>query len=150
MEGDVILRDRRFSGAMVRDVCNRVYGSRISRNAWANWRAWAGVRADKRTYTFDQFCFLFAVALIRSRQTNRYRELAKSEIIAIAQDDETIKTLGDFVDFFDSRFVLGSDAPRLLAAKGVRVSMRTLYRNVPGFSMSKVYQVEHLREWAIA
>ncbi len=150
MEKFVILRDRRFSGAMVRGICDHVHGSHVSRNAWGNWRTWAGVRADTRSYTFEQFCFLFAIASIRSKEEDKYRQLYKGEIEKIAESPETENTIGDFVRFFDSQYVVGKDAPRRLAHDGVKVSARTLYRNVPGFNMNKIYRVEQLREWAIA
>jgi|GEM_PF-973770 len=143
-------RHRAFPGAMVRSICDRTYGSRISAEAWKNWRKWADVPQSKRAYTFEQFCFLYAIALIRSDENNRYRELRLREIAKIAESLETQELLAGFVQFFDSELIVGKDAPIALAARGVKVSLKSLYRNVPGFSTGKIYQVEHLKFWAVA
>jgi len=150
MDGCIVLRDRIFPGAMVRDICKWVYGADISRTAWTNWREWAKVRKESRSYTFEQFSFLYAIATIRSKEENRYRELWGGEIEAIVERDDIEEVLGAFVNFFDSKYVVGKDAPRRLAYEGVKVSTRTLYRNVPGFNMSKIYPVETLKDWAVA
>ena len=143
-------RDRAFSGAMVRSVCDRTYGSRISSDAWKNWREWADVLPTKRSYTFEQFCFLYAIALIRSDEVDRYRQLREREIIKISESLETQKMLAEFIKFFDFELIVGKDAPIALAARGVKVSLKTLYKNVPGFSVGKIYQIEHLKFWAVA
>ena len=143
-------RGRVFSGAMVRSICDRTYGSRISADAWKNWRSWADVSPSKRTYTFEQFCFLYAIALIRSDEESRYRQLREKEIIKVSESLETQELLAEFIKFFDSELVVGKDAPIALAVRGVRVSLKTLYKNVPGFSTGKIYQVEHLKFWAVA
>lgn len=145
-----VMRDRMLPGAMVRSICDRVYGSRISSEAWRNWREWADVPKHKRAYSFEQFCFLYAVASIRSNEFSRYRQLRSSEIRKISESIETQEMLAKFVEFFDTDLIVGKDAPIALAARGVRVSLKTLYKNVPGFSTGKIYQVEHLRFWAVA
>jgi len=150
MDEGVVLRDRVFPAKMVRGICEWIYKGTISRSAWTKWREWAKVSKESRSYTFEQFCFLYAVASIRAKEENRYRELWGGEVEAIAKSLETEEALGEFVRFFDSQYVVGKDAPRRLAHDGVRVSARTLYRNVPGFNMNKIYQVDHLKEWAIA
>jgi len=145
-----VMRDRVLPGAMVRSICDRTYGSRISSEAWKNWREWADVSKSKRAYTFEQFCFLYAVALIRSNEEDRYRQLRRSEIRKISESLETQEVLAQFIEFFDADLIVGKDAPIALAARGVRVSLKTLYKNVPGFSTGKIYQVEHLKFWAVA
>jgi hypothetical protein len=143
-------RDRLFSGVMVKAICDRTYESRISNEAWKNWRSWARVPKRGRAYTFEQFCFLYAIALIRSDEDHRYRQLGRKEIRRIAESVETQEMMAGFIEFFDQDLIVGKDAPIALATRGVKVSIKTLYKNVPGFSTGKVYRIEDLRFWAVS
>lgn len=143
-------QDRVFSGAMVKNFCQKVYGEYIHRNTWGNWRKWATVGRGKRSYSFEQFCLLYAIASIRSNALDRYRELGRAEVDVIAGNIETHQYLADFIHLADKRIVIGKEAPIALAAKGCRVSLRSLYRNVPNFDQRRAYDVSYLAKLAKA
>lgn len=141
---------RVFSGAMVKNFCQKVYGEYIHRNTWGNWRKWARVGLGKRSYSFEQFCLLYAIASIRSNTENRYRELGRAEVDTIAGSIETHQYLADFIHLADKTVVIGKEAPIALAAKGCSVSLSSLYRNVPNFDQRRTYDVSYLAKMAKA
>ena len=145
------VKERVFAGVVARSLCERTYGGKISDDAWGNWRKWIKIPSYRREYTFQELCWLYAIAKLRSNPKNRYRQLGAVEINEIAKSLDTHEMIESLIHMIDeSGIVLGKDAALALAANGVNVSTRTLYRNVPGFSTNKTYKVKELKEWAIA
>lgn len=147
------IKQRKFPTRMVRDCCSVIYGKPISRDAWTQWRRWSGVQARSRYLSFEQFCYLAAIAWIRGHQLqhgNPRTELRRTEIDVIANGVELQSEIKRLLDIVDVDRCIGRDAPLALAARGLDVSLRSLYRNVPGFNTQTVYKLDYLEELAVA
>ena len=145
------LKNRVFCSKFVKGLCSKVYGKQISKDTWRNWREWADVPKRNRSYSFDQLCKLYAIADIRLEHPLIELNYNK-EILPLSQSLDVHETIFAIVSITDSRgVVIGREAALALSKfHDIEVSTRTLYRNVPGFSINRIYQIEVLKEWAIA
>lgn len=151
MKTEIELKNRMFCSKFVRDLCTKVYGKRISKDTWGNWREWADVAKNKRSYSFEELCKLYAIAEIRSEHP--FRELHyEKEILPKAQSLDVQETIAAIVSLTDGiGMVAGRDAALALSSfHGINVSTRTLYRNIPNFSVNRIYTVGYLKDLAIA
>lgn len=153
--------ERRFRAAIVKRVVWCAYGKNVPRDTWRNWREWSLIvsaslpgyvpgNASDRTYSYQQFCALYAIAVMRkeSRESGekRYRELSAKEIIdkSISITEELLA----LIEFLDKKLVMGVDAVKALKAiEGIDVSLRTVQRNVPAFSINKLYELDYLKRF---
>lgn len=141
------LRDRRFPARMVRAYCDRVYGKTISDDGWNSWRKWIGVKRRSRTYSFDQFALIAAIAHIRSLPGNlrRKKNVLLFEVKRLAKQLEHQQRIADAIALCDSVGIIsGQDAVTALSLKGIKTSRRSLYRKVPAFSTQKEYKLDYL------
>lgn len=149
MGSSIELKNRLFPAYVVKLCCEQVYGSPISKSAWCNWRKWVGVKT--KWYRFDQLCCLYAIAYIRSKPKNKRKELRADQIKAVACKAETHEILAAVIHLYDREgFVFGRDAVEALKLHNISVSLATLYRNVPAFSLDNYYRIEYLVEFATA
>jgi hypothetical protein len=163
MDADFDLYERRFRSSIVKNTIACVYGKPIPKDTWRNWREWANyvapklpgfknVRTSERTYSYQQFCGLYAIAVLRRRereqQVTHYPPLKSSDIILLAKDQDMHAEISGLIKMIDSEFVVGADADKALhAIEGISVSLRTIQRNVPGFSTSKLYRLDYLKRF---
>ncbi|MGL5061078.1 MAG: hypothetical protein ACRC62_13980 [Microcoleus sp.] len=130
--------ERTFDSPLVRRTCEKIYGSRVSPDAWTRWKGWAKVKGKK--YSFEQFCFMVAIA--QCRHENRFAELSMKKLKAIAYSDATIQMIGSLVAYLDNEgWAMGWDILTALAAEGVDVDGATLKRVIPGMRPNCWYQV---------
>jgi len=149
------LPNRVFSTEFAKAFCRKIYGHRINKTTWANWRSWTGIPFRQRSCTYEQLCFLVAIAQIRGEDRNLgkgfYPELSRPKVRALAENPNFQERMVSGIRFIDdSAIVMGRDAPRALQLHGVETSLRSLYRNVPNFSAQKMYQLNELKDKAIA
>lgn len=152
-ETPLSIKERQFPGAFVRSCCQHIYGARLHHGTYHNWRSWAGVPKGQRRIEYGHFCRLVAIAYIRGLQSSedRVTELRESMIGRVAESVEMADRIAAIVRRFDEiGWVMGSDAPIALQSAGVKVSRRSLYRNIPGFSAVKVYRIGYLKEMCFA
>lgn len=141
---DLEIKQRYFPVSMVKAYASRIYG-KISKNAWHNWRSWANVPKGAMLVTFDQFCFIAAIATLRTQHPRR--ELSRSEVQQIANSLDLQTSIAAVIEFMDnSGTIAGSDAIKALQIRGKRVSLRSLYRKIPAFSLHKFYSIEYLEK----
>jgi hypothetical protein len=148
-ETPLSIKERQFPGSFVRSCCQHIYGARLHHGTYGNWRSWAGIPKGQRRIEYGHFCRLVVIAYIRGRQSpeDRVTELRESMINRVAESVETQLQVAAIVHRFDELgWVMGGDAPIALQSAGVRVSRRSLYRNIPGFSAVKVYKIDYLKE----
>jgi hypothetical protein len=142
---NIELKNRLFPCTVIKPACDLAYGREIAKNPWSNWREWAGVKKGDRFYRFDQFCFLYAIAKIRSDPKNRRRQLFRSEVESIKNSLETQELLAEYILYLDNtECIAGSDAIAALTNRGYNVSRATLYRRIPRFSYNRMYFVSDL------
>jgi len=149
------LPNRVFSTEFAKVFCRKTYGHRINKTTWCNWRSWADIPLRRRSCTYEQLCFLVAIAQVRGEDRDLgkgfYPELSCSRVKVLADDPSFQERIVSGVRFIDdSAIVMGRDAPRALRLNGVEASLRSLYRNVPNFSAQKMYQLSDLKGKAIA
>lgn len=144
MENNLNIRQRYFPVSMVKVYASRIYGN-ISRNAWHNWRLWAKVPKGAMLVTFNQFCCIVAIATLRTEHPRR--ELSRSEVDQLANSLELQTSIVAVIEFMDnSGAIAGSDAIKALQIRGKKVTLRSLYRKIPAFSLQKFYSIEYLEK----
>lgn len=144
------LQQRTFTSEFVRRWVRGVYGGELQPATWNRWRTWAKMPKGVQTYTWEQLCFLSAIALIRYKDKvlghSPTRQLCRSEVDLVANSLELQEPLAQIVRRMDAEGrVAGKDAPTVLG-----VDRATLYRNVPGFHTRNSYSVEYLRRFVNA
>jgi len=139
------LKSRIFASGMVKQYCTALYGKAIANDAWVKWREWAGLTRRRRSFTFEQFCFVAAIATIRSMGGYNKRQLRESEILKQANSVELQNCIAEAIAYLDALGVVsGFDAVEELQRRGIETNRRALSRKVPGFSCYGVYKVTYL------
>lgn len=140
-----VLLERRFPSAIVRACCEKVYGKSIATGTYRNWRSWAGVKKAAKYFSFEQFCFVIAIAEVRRRTYPNAPELARPDIELIAKSVEIQEAISKTTQRLDEMgFVCGRDAVKALEDRGYKISRTNLYHKVPRFSALKVYRISYL------
>jgi len=137
------LKQRVFPISIAKAYVVRIYNRNPSPDTWKNWREWAGISKGRMYISFDQFCFLAAIATIRV--CDRYRELNREEVEAMANSLAIQEPLAQLIYYIDStEKVVGGDAIDALKARGIETTLRDLYRKVPKFSKQTIYPINYL------
>lgn len=133
--------ERRFKRSIVRRACSAIYGSKISTVAWGNWKDWAGVDRRATDFSFDEFCMMCAIAQLR--HIHPYRELLKSEIVAIARSDAMLESLGGLIAMLDNAGVcVGWDILKVLELRGVSIDASELQSKLGRITPNAWYRVD--------
>lgn len=147
-QNGLLLKDRRFSSAIAKACCQKVYGRAIHPSTYRNWRSWAGVKKGVKDLSFEEFCFLVAIAEIRCRTFPVAPELSRVDVQTVADSVEIQAAIVAAIEKMDSLgFVYGRDAVKALSDRGLNVGRTNLYNLVPGFSASKIYRLDSLLTW---
>ena len=162
--GAVTLLDRKFRPTIVLNTIKCVYGKDVPDKTWGNWRKWADIVAERlpgytlpdperRTYSFQQFCALYAIAVIRRKHREdpcikKFPRLVEKQVRQLAESPDVQGQLAGLIDMIDARYVIGADAVKALyVIEGIDVSLRTVQRNVPAFSINKLYELDYLKRF---
>ena len=141
-------KERRFPSGDVRRCLDVAYGRRVSNDAYRNWRGWAGVGGGWATY--DQFCFLLAIAVIRRSQRGsrlERTELERRQVVEIAESLEIQEMVAGAIAQTDSLgLVCGRDLPAALEQHGYQISRSSLYRLIHNFSQGRYYRLDKIVE----
>lgn len=136
-------QERLFSSKVAKISCERIYGKKISRDAWTNWRSWAGISQRGRLIRFDEFCLLVAISY--TRRSNQRGELFRGDIEDLANSLLVQEAVAAAIREMDFRgAVEGRNVEKALRKQGIHVSRATLYRKIPGFSMDNLYSIWYL------
>ena len=139
------LKQRVFTTDFAKVFCRKIYRFPINKATWGNWRRWSGIPARSRECSYEQLCFIVAIAYMRAEAREfgdgYYQELKSSDVENIATSPSFQQMIAEGISFIDGNgLIAGRDIPRFLRITGNTVTSRTLYRKIPGFSLNKVYK----------
>jgi hypothetical protein len=131
------LKRRVLPTKIARLMAQRIYGKKISNEAWKNWKLWANCPGRKIWMELDDIAVILAIAAIRSQ--NRFGELDRQTIarnIPFAS-----QRLALLIKEMDHGLILGKDIPAFIEAYCfTRPSTTMLYRRIPQFSSRTLYE----------
>jgi len=135
-------KERKFYGEFVGVLVKAVYGRSPSSDTWKRWREWAGIAKRRKEYSWEQLCFMVAIAAVRKDSPRNYPEMDARRIQELANSLELQERVALAVAEKDKHGIIGREIIPHYRSLGLKIQRSRLYRAIPDFSTSHLYTLD--------
>lgn len=139
------LGGREFYPELVTALVKAMYGKTPSNDAWKKWREWAGVGKRSKVYSWEQLCFILAIAAIRRRSPKNNPELNANQVALFAGDVAFQEKIANAIGEVDKVGIVGRGIVSHYARQGLKVTEHQLRYRIDDFKAKRIYDEGFLK-----